>query len=206
LPIPYRAYCRRIFSWCPAGAYWAELFVLVLVALYLILALPRLKAGPAAGITAGLFTVLLITHFVLMSTQQTWLQLMAPATLLLVGHLLLTTKRYLVTEKGKLKSEAESAESNRMLGLAFQGQGQLDMAFEKFRKCPLEDSLMELLYNLALDFERKRQFNKAESVYQYMSAYNPKFRDLDQKMNRAKAMSETVILGGGGAAQPLGVP
>ncbi len=50
-----------------------------------------------------------------------------------------------------------------MLGLAFQGQGQLDMAFDKFRKVPLDDAVMDNLYNLALDFERKRQFNKAES-------------------------------------------
>jgi hypothetical protein len=82
--------------------------------------------------------------------------------LLLVGHLLLTTKRFLVSERGKEKSDADSAESNRMLGLAFQGQGQLDMAFDKFRKCPMDDALMENMYNLALDFERKRQFNKAE--------------------------------------------
>jgi serine/threonine-protein kinase len=47
-----------------------------------------------------------------------------------------------------------------------------------------------------LDFERKRQFNKAESVFKYMSDYNPKFRDLEQRLNQAKAMSETVILGG----------
>jgi hypothetical protein len=98
-----------------------------------------------------------------------WLQLMLPAASLLVGHLLLTTKRFLVTERGKLKSDQESAESNRMLGLAFQGQGQLDMAFDKFRKCPLDDAVMDNLYNLGLDFERKRQFNKAQSVYEYMA-------------------------------------
>ena len=50
-----------------------------------------------------------------------------------------------------------------MLGLAYQGQGQLDMACDKFRKVPLDDAVMENLYNLALDFERKRQFNKAEA-------------------------------------------
>ncbi len=89
--------------------------------------------------------LLLAVHFILMTTQAMWLQLMLPAALLLVGHLLLTTKRFLMTEKGKLKSDADSAESNRMLGLAFQGQGQLDMAFDKFRKVPLDDSLMDVL-------------------------------------------------------------
>ena len=180
----------------PSWAELAQIGVFLLIALYLILLLPRLNAAIGALVTGALFIVLLVTHFVLMTTQALWLQLMLPASLLLVGHLLLTTKRFLMTEKGKQKSDAESAESNRMLGLAFQGQGQLDIAFDKFRKVQVDDSLMEVLYNLGLDFERKRQFNKAESVFKYMAAYNPKFRDLDARLAQTKAMSETVLLGG----------
>ncbi len=187
---------KQDFFVVPGWAFWAEQGVFLLVALYLIVLLPRLSAGIGAAVTTVLFILLLSGHFVLMTTQALWLQLMTPAALLLVGHLLLTTKRFLVTEKGKIKSDADSAESNRMLGLAFQGQGQLDMAFDKFRKVPVDDSLMDVLYNLGLDFERKRQFNKAESVFKYMSDYNPKFRDLEQRLNQAKAMSETLILGG----------
>ena len=57
---------------------------------------------------------------------------------------------------------------------------------------------MEASYNLALDFERKRQFNKATAVYQYMSTHDKGFRDIESRMTRAKAMEETVMLGGGG--------
>lgn len=170
----------------------------LLVSIYLAMLLPRLSAGVGAAATALLFGVLVATHFGLMIAAATWIPLMTAATLLLVGHLLLTTKRFLVAERGKEKSDAESAESNRMLGLAFQGQGQLDMAFDKFRKCPLDDQLMENLYNLGLDFERKRQFNKAEATFRHMAGYNPKFRDLEQRLTRAKAMGDTVMLGGGG--------
>jgi len=176
----------------------AELAAFLLVALYLMLLMPRLNAAIAAVMTGMLFAALLAAHFVLMTSQAMWLQLMLPAGLLLAGHLLLTTKRFLMTEKGKQLSDAESAESNRMLGLAFQGQGQLDIAFDKFRKVPIDDSLMEVLYNLGLDYERKRQFNKAESVFRYMSDYNPQFRDLEKRLVQTRAMSETVILGGGG--------
>jgi CHASE2 domain-containing sensor protein len=180
----------------PSWAEWAQIGVFLFIALYLILLLPRLNAAIGAVVTGILFASLLGTHFILMTTQAMWLQLMLPASLLLVGHLLLTTKRFLMTEKGKRRSDAESAESNRMLGLAFQGQGQLDIAFDKFRKVPVDDGLMDVLYNLGLDFERKRQFNKAESVFKYMAEYNSKFRDLDARLARTKAMSETVMLGG----------
>ena len=185
------------FFVAPPWGYWVELLVFVLIAAYLIGLLPRLKAGPGAVLTAALLVLLLIVHFALMTTVAMWLQLMLPLVLLVVGHVLLITKRFVMTEAGKVKSDADSAESNRMLGLAFQGQGQLDMAWDKFRKVPLDDGLMDNLYNLALDFERKRQFNKAENVFLYMANHNPKFRDLEARLNRAKAMSETVILGGG---------
>jgi serine/threonine-protein kinase len=143
-----------------------------------------------------LLVAILATHYVLMTAQLTWLRLMSSAMLLVVGHLALVTKRFIVTERGKVRSDMESAESNRMLGLAFQGQGQLDMAFEKFRKCPKDDSISEVLYNLALDYERKRQFNKARSVYDYMSDFDGNFRDIKQRANRAQSLEETVILGG----------
>ncbi|MCR4303322.1 MAG: serine/threonine-protein kinase [Gallionella sp.] len=185
----------------PEWAESAQIGIFLLIALYLILLLPRLNAAIGAVLTGALFMTLLAAHFILMTKQAMWLQLMLPAALLLVGHLLLTTKRFLLTEKGKQRSDAESAESNRMLGLAFQGQGQLDIAFDKFRKVPMDDSLMEVMYNLGLDFERKRQFNKAESVFKYMSAYNAKFRDLEQRLAQARQMSETIILGGGGGGR-----
>ena len=187
---------KQDFFVTPAWGFWAQGGIFLLVTLYLTICLPRMKAGIGAIVTAILFATLLITHFALMTTQALWLQLMLPAAMLLVGHLLLTTKKFLLTEEGKIKSDAESAESNRMLGLAFQGQGQLDMAFDKFRKVAIDNSLMEVLYNLGLDFERKRQFNKAESVFKYMAEYDPKFRDLSQRMAQSRAMSETVMLGG----------
>lgn len=186
------------FFVAPSWAYWAERGLWLLIALYLILLLPRLGAGTAAGLSAVLLISLIATHFILMTQKGMWLQLMAPAALLIIGHALLTTKRFFMAEKGKAKSEAESAESNRNLALMFQSQGQLDMAFDRLRKCPMDDSVMDVLYNLALDFERKRQFNKAESVFSYMADFNPKYKDLEQRLARSRAMAETVILGGSG--------
>lgn len=183
----------------PGWGVWATLGVLLLVAGYLVAGLPRLSAGKAAIVTLALFVVLLVAEFSLLSAAATWLKFVFPAALLVIGHLALTTKRFLMTEAGKLKSDEESAETNRMMGLALQGQGQLDMAFDRFRRVPFTDALMDNMNNLALDFERKRQFNKAQAVYEYMATYNKNHKDLQSRLNRAKNLSETVILGGGGS-------
>ncbi len=192
---------KEHFFVVPTWAQWAQLGVYLLVALFLILVLPRLRAGIGFALTAGLQVVLIGTHFGLMTGPGIWLQLMLPATLLMVGYLLLTTKRFLVTEQGKERADTDSAESNRMLGLAFQQQGQLDMAFEKFRKCPVDEQVLENIYSLGLDFERRRQFNKAENAFLYIGKHDPKFRDVGERTARAKAMSETIILGGSGSAR-----
>lgn len=181
----------------PAWAGLLENAILLLLVAYLGLLMPKLKAGLAAGCTAAIVSALLIAQTSIMASQAMWLKLTIPAVFLALGHGFMLLKRFNLTEKLKLSSEAEGAESNKMLGLAFQGQGQLDMAFEKFRRVkPVDDKLLDLLYNLALDFERKRQFNKAESVFKYIAEYNKDFRDVQSKVSRAKQLSETVILGG----------
>ncbi|MFM6992502.1 MAG: CHASE2 domain-containing protein [Rhodoferax sp.] len=181
----------------PSWGVWASLLAFLLVAAYVLVGLPRLSAATAAAVTLGLFVALLLVEFGLLSAAATWLKLVFPATVLVLGHLALTTKRFLVTEAGKVKADEESAETNRMMGLALQGQGQLDMAFDRFRRVPLGEAVMGNLYSLALDFERKRQFNKAESVYEHMAAFDASYKDIKTKLTRAKSLSETVILGSG---------
>ena len=186
----------------PAWGSFVSLLVLVLAIAYLALLLPALAPAIGFAVTGGLVAVILLTEFYLLSASAVWVQLTVPALLLVLGHLFMTVKKLRLTEKLRVSSDAEGAESNKMLGLAFQGQGQLDMAFEKFKRVqPVDDRLLDLLYNLALDFERKRQFNKAESVYEYIGSKNKTFRDVGTKQIRAKKLSETVILGTGLGAQ-----
>ena len=183
----------------PSWGIWVAMLAFLVVAAYLIAALPRLSAGMAAVITAVLFVVLLALEGGMLASAGLWIKLVLPATLLLIGHLALTTKRFLMTEEGKAKSDEESAETNRMMGLALQGQGQLDMAFDRFRRVPASDAVMGNMNNLALDFERKRQFNKAQAVYEHMAGLDKNYKGLADKLNRAKNLSETVILGGSGS-------
>src|SRR4029079_16504880 len=114
---------------------------------------PRLSAGLAAGATPLIFALLVGSEFALLSGASLWLKFMLPATLLVIGHLAMTTKRYLVTEAGKLKSDDESAETNRMMGLALQGQGQLDAAFDRFQRVPMGDEVMGNQYQHDIDFQ-----------------------------------------------------
>ena len=181
----------------PDWALGAELALYLVVALYLMLLLPRMPAATGAILSLVLLAALLAGGHYLMLREQVWMKTVSPALLLLFGHLLLTTKRFFMTERQKLRVETDSAQTNRMLGLAFQNQGQLDMALDKFRALPVDNSVLDLIYSLALDFERKRQFSKAASAYDYILGHNPKFRDAADRRQRAQKVDSTLILGGG---------
>jgi serine/threonine-protein kinase len=175
----------------------AEAVLYLALALYLMLLLPRMPAATAGLVSFVLLIALLAGGHYLLLREQVWMKTVSPALLLLFGHVLLTTKRFFMTERQKLRVEADSSQTNRMLGLAFQNQGQLDMALDKFRALPVDDSVLELIYNLALDFERKRQFSKAGSAYDYILGHSPKFRDVAERHKRAQKVDNTIIFGGG---------
>lgn len=179
----------------PAVATVIELSLFIIVAFYLAWMLPRFRANNAALASLFLLFAILIFGQAALLSQKMWIQTVSPAILLLVGHLLLATRRFLSTEQLKENAESDSAQTNRMLGLTFQSQGQLDMAMDKFRRLPVDDSVLELFYNLALDFERKRQFSKGVSCYDYILQHNRKFRDVKERRARNNQMQGTIILG-----------
>jgi serine/threonine-protein kinase len=181
----------------PAWAGKLELALLVLFGAFISLVLPRLGAGKSAAVAGILLVVFFGAGIYLFVAKGYWIKLLYPTLVLGVGYAAIISKKYLITEQRKEVLEVESAETNKMLGLSFQGQGMLDLAFEKFRRCPVED-VKEELYNLGLDFERKRQFTKAASVYQQIAAKLPKFKDIESRIPKLVAAGETIIAGTAG--------
>lgn len=180
--------------------YWnpiAELAMILIIGLLITFVFPKLKAM-TAGITFVLLLILLTgsSAFLFVSNGY-WIRTIYPIIELIIGYIGITSLKYFVTETRKEKIEGESAETNRMLGLSFQGQGMLDMAFDKFRRVPVDDQMKDILYNLGLDYERKRQFNKAASVYEYVEQHDVKFKDVSERKKKLIQASETMVFGDG---------
>jgi len=168
-------------DWAPVASWGALLAVLLCIAAVL----PRLS--PAAGWLGGaaLVVVLIAAEWGLLRHAGHWIPWVAGALALLVGLVALTVLRLLNPKAaGDL---AAAAETDRMMGLALQGQGQLDMAFERLRKVPPSDALMDNLYHLAMDFERKRNFAKAKSAYKLILQHNREFKDAYARYKRVRA-------------------
>lgn len=187
----------------PPWGFGAELFLILAAGIFITFAMPHMKA-PAAGIVCiALPTLLLGGATYLFVSKGLWIEVTCPVLELVFGCLGLMGINYFVAEAGKEKVEGESAETNRMLGLSFQGQGMLDMAFDKFRLVPVDKGMLEILYNLALDYERKRQFDKALAVYGYIEEHDNQFKDIENRKKKLIQASETIVVGGGSASEAM---
>ncbi len=176
----------------PPWGWIAEAAALLYFGFFLLFVLPRvsLKVG---ALILGIF---LTTWYALVAGVflqfGVWLAAFPPALFTLLGFSLLAATRWVAA----IKSRNENITTSKMQGLTFQGQGMLDLAFEKFMKCPVEDpSVKELLYNLGLDFERKRLFHKAAAVYEHLAKAG-KFKDIRSRLDKMRQTANPVVLGG----------
>ncbi len=182
----------------PLSYLWIEMGLMLFIALYLALFVPRLKVLPASLVTLIMLLLLLGTSQYLMVANQNWLQTAIPALLLLIGHVLFTSRR--IYDVQHMKHIADSAHTNRELGISYQEQGMLDKAMACFRNLPVNDGNLDLIYNLAIDFERKRQFGKALTAYDYILSRRTGFRDVESRRAKAYKLEQNVMLRSGSHA------
>ncbi len=171
----------------PNWLVWLEWCLVILVVLYLSFILPRLGKISGLLFTAAFGVLLWLGQSVALQYAHLWLSTLLPVFLLLSGYLVWWLSRLWLNVLQQAYMSQEGVEANRQLGLAYQGQGRLEQAFEKFSHCPLNDDMLGLLYNLALDFERKGDSKEAVGVYRFMAQAVPDYRDIEQRVQRLQA-------------------
>ena len=176
----------RVPAWASAAAGLALAAVLVVIVWMTTgtSALRRLAAG------WGLLLVLVGLEVGLVHFAGVWVPLLLAVIALVTGGVVTA----LIQRKSamELRSSTDSAEADRMMGLALQGQGHLERAFERLRKVPPGDALFDNLYHLAEDFERKRKFAKAKIVYEHLLRHNRQYKDARARYKRARALALNV--------------
>lgn len=178
----------------PAWILPAQLFFLLAIGLYLMFLLPRFHIGTGLALSSLFLIAILNIYFILMVAQSIWLPMMTPLLALVIGHVVLGSKKYLHTHLKAIKIELSQA--NQLLGQSFHAQGNLDQAMEEYRKCIVSTSLLEKMYNLGLDYERKRQFNKAIPAFEAVQEHDANFRDVAERLARNAEVSNAIVLGG----------
>ncbi|GAF96667.1 unnamed protein product, partial [marine sediment metagenome] len=137
---------------------YLEAFILVLFGIASSFFQSRFSYLNRTGIIAGLIFLVFLTSATFFIAFDIWFKSIYILLSLVTIYIVIMGKDFLFIRTTGLSEEA--IETNRMLGISLQSQGLLDLSFEKFRKCPLDDELRDIIYNLGLDYERKRMINK----------------------------------------------
>lgn len=176
----------------PAWAWLLQMACIALITVFNGTLLFRLSLKVALLWTLFLSVSLIVGQLFLFERQLS-VQLMLPLCLVIASYGIHVIKYFFTAYQDIYHSLPESVESNRLLGLAYQGQGLLDLAFDRFRLCPTDDNKLGLLYNLALDYELKQQPRRAMAVYRYLLHEHHDYRDAEQRLEKLRQISTSLL-------------
>jgi len=181
--------------------------LIVLLGLCLALLPPAWRGTRGTVACAVLAALLLNTGVLLLIIRNLWLPVVLPALFLMTTQLLLSFahRRHRVLDTAL----REAVEARIALGCNLQSQGQLDGAREQLARCLPDTRAFEPLYELALEYERRRQVNRARGVYEQLEHFNRNYRDCAGRRARLDALSErfpTASPAGTGATLVLDTP
>jgi CHASE2 domain-containing sensor protein/tRNA A-37 threonylcarbamoyl transferase component Bud32 len=180
----------------PGFMIYLEVLFLLLLTFFASFAIPHLSFINRVGITMGLIFLAVFIGIVFFIGMDLWFKAIYISLALVTVYAVLSVKDFIIRQQTLGLTSKESIETNRMLGLSLQSQGLLDLAFEKFRKCPLDDAMKDVIYNLGLDYERKRMINKAVSVYEYILQLDNTFRKLNERIPKLRKLIGPLSMAG----------
>jgi serine/threonine protein kinase/CHASE2 domain-containing sensor protein len=168
----------------PTSMIYVEALILILLGMASTILYPQAGYLNRTGIAAGLIFLVFLTGVIFLVFFDMWFKTIYIILSLTVIYAAIMGKDLLFISKEAISKD--EVKTNRMLGISLQSQGLLDLAFEKFRKCPLDDEMRDIIYNLGLDYERKRMINKAISVYEYIDRGDEGYKDLRERIPKLK--------------------
>ncbi len=174
---------------------WSDMAVtsgLVITALYLMLAIPVMGAAVSLPVTLLLGGSLLVTQAALMFYRNVWLPLGVVLTLLMIGYVVML---FWLQPRKQIRALTDNVQDARLsLGRLFLQQGRTDDALDALGSCPPCEGELELRYDIAIQQERKRQYDKAVSTYRSIQGRRKGFRDTAARLGALEKLAPDVSL------------
>ncbi|MDX1560290.1 MAG: serine/threonine protein kinase, partial [Marinobacter sp.] len=153
---------------------------LMVSALFLVLAVPRMGAGVALPVILLAAGSLVVLQAGFMFYRNAWLPLGEVVTLLVAGYLVML---FWLQPRRDIDALSENVQVARTrLGRLLLQQGQPDEALEVLSDCPPSEDTLGLQYDIAIQQERKRQYDRACATYRQILDQKRKYRDADKRL------------------------
>ncbi|HEY9118194.1 MAG TPA: protein kinase [Marinobacter sp.] len=149
-------------------------------ALFLVLAVPRMGAGVALPVILLAAGSLVVLQAGFMFYRNAWLPLGEVVTLLGAGYLLML---FWLQPRRDIDALSENVQLARTrLGRLLLQQGQPDEALEVLSDCPPSEDTLGLQYDIAIQQERKRQYDRACATYRQILEQKRRYRDASKRL------------------------
>ncbi|QGX40545.1 serine/threonine-protein kinase [Permianibacter aggregans] len=174
--------------WFPA----LEKAVLLLVLLYTLLLVPRVHPGVSLLIGAMLLGLIVVGQFGTQLTQAQWLPLG------LTMQFLLFSSAIMLLWRQQQKPITLLREQHLQMALQWSNhlvqQGQLDQALQALNACPPSKPVLELMYEIGGQHERKRRPAAAVEVYKALLQRKPRYKDVAKRIAQLEQKQTTQIV------------
>jgi CHASE2 domain-containing sensor protein/tRNA A-37 threonylcarbamoyl transferase component Bud32 len=156
----------------------ALLFLLALGVIFSSLKKGSVKVFALSGLALASLSIGVATLF----AAGIWVKTVHVAMALALLYLVVGIRALFVVPA--LKRELEDA--HKLLGLHYRKEGELDQAFEEFRKCRQDNEIKELLYNLGRQYEKNAMVTRALRSYETLIEMG-RYKDTDERIARLGA-------------------
>ena len=160
---------------------------LMTTAMFLVLAVPRLGGAVALPVTLLLAGALVVVQMALMFYQSVWLPLGEIVTLLLAGYLVMLF--WLQPHRAIVSLTDNVLDARLRLGKFLLRQGQPEEALEVLAGCPPDEDTLALQYDVAIQQERKRQYDKASATFRQIVSQKRNYRDAAKRLAALEALA-----------------
>ncbi|EDM49707.1 serine/threonine-protein kinase [Marinobacter algicola] len=179
---------------------WSALTIragLMASTLILVLAVPRMGGAVALPVLLLIAGALVVLQAAFMFYQSAWLPLGEVVTLLLVGYVIML---FWLQPRRDIVALSENVRVARTrLGRLLLQQGQSDEALEVLAECPPTEDTLALQYDIAIQQERKRQYDRASATYQQILQQKRKYRDAGKRLAALGSLTtEATVVSPGG--------
>ncbi len=182
----------------PAWLPLADRAGLLLLTIFLVWGLPRIRLATGFWLSTLLLTGLLTTQLGLLALQGQWWPLGVAIQFYGLGYLFILFWLKPHQQLQELQHHQHDL-ALKLAGLYFQQQ-RLDQALEALEHCYATDSALELCYSIAVEQEKKRQYPAAIRTYETILDQTGSFKDVKERIRNLQAASTVLTQHDGGMA------
>lgn len=169
------------FASTPNWTIIVEKIAIIVLLHFLLLIFPKLQSPSDIALSAGTVFMILFIQLALLAVFKIWTPLTGSLIFFLCCSILFVSKNIYKNRVNQLNIEKDNALMK--LGIIQFDNRQFDQSFLTLRQCETSDEVLEVIYNIGTEFQRRNQFNKAISVFSYIMDTMEGFKDAAERMN-----------------------